>query len=275
MFNLLSYIRHLITNGRAHGIVLKLMPMNRPASRSSPHSPTFSPLYRQIKDLIMRSLESGEWGPGDGIPSESELAVRFGVSQGTVRKAIDEMAAENLLVRRQGKGTFVATHSDPRSFFRFLRLAPNEGDLQVSQSIPLECWRAKAGPDVARILGLESGAPIIILRRLLKFNDEPVVFDEIYLPGVLFPDLSLDILKSGEKSLYSFFESHYGVRMIRADERLRAVPADRVSAELLKVPEGSPLLLVERVTYTYGNKPVEWRRGFYHTQNYHYHNELG
>jgi len=240
------------------------------------HSPTFSPLYRQIKDLIMRSLESGEWGPGDAIPSESELAARFNVSQGTVRKAIDEMAADNLLVRRQGKGTFVATHNDPRSFFRFLRIAPNEGELQSEHdSIPIECWRAKAGADVARTLGLEQGAPIIILRRLLKFGDEPVVFDEIYLPGDQFQDLTLDILKESDKSLYSLFESRYGVRMIRADERLRAVSADRVSADLLKVPEGSPLLLVERVTFTYGNKPVEWRRGFYSTQNYYYHNELG
>lgn len=224
----------------------------------------------------MRSLESGEWGPGDAIPSESELAARFNVSQGTVRKAIDEMAADNLLVRRQGKGTFVATHNDPRSFFRFLRIAPNEGELQSEHdSIPIECWRAKAGADVARTLGLERGAPIIILRRLLKFGDEPVVFDEIYLPGDLFQDLTLDILKESDKSLYSLFESRYGVRMIRADERLRAVSADRVSADLLKVPEGSPLLLVERVTFTYGNKPVEWRRGFYSTQNYYYHNELG
>lgn len=250
--------------------------MNRSPSRSVSHSPTFSPLYRQIKDLIMRSLEAGEWGPGDAIPSESELAVRFGVSQGTVRKAIDEMAAENLLVRRQGKGTFVATHSDPRSYFRFLRLAPNEGELQPAHdSIPLECWRAKAGADVARMLGLEQGAAIIILRRLLKFGDEPVVFDEIYLPGELFQDLTLDVLKGSERSLYSLFETRYGVRMIRADEHLRAVSADRLSAELLGVAEGSPLLLVERVTFTYGNKPVEWRRGFYSTENYHYRNELG
>jgi GntR family transcriptional regulator len=100
--------------------------MTRDASRPAPRlsSPTFSPLYRQIKDFLIRSLEEGEWGPGDGIPSEGELAARFNVSQGTVRKAIDEMAAENLLVRRQGKGTFVATHSDPRSFYRFLRLVP-------------------------------------------------------------------------------------------------------------------------------------------------------
>jgi GntR family transcriptional regulator len=246
--------------------------MNRPATT---HSPTFSPLYQQIRALITRSLESGEWKPGDIIPSESELAERFGVSQGTVRKAIDELAAENLLVRRQGKGTFVSTHDDPRSFFRFLRLASNEGELLRLQSIPLECWRAKAGPDVARTLALEPGAPINIVRRLMRFGDEPAVYDEIYLPGELFPDLSLDILNSVAVSMYSLFESRYSVRIIRAEERLRAVSADRVSAELLQVAEGSPLLLVERVTYTYDNKPVEWRRGFYATKNFYYHNELG
>ncbi len=251
--------------------MLKWQSMNR---SSSLHSPTFSPLYRQIKDLILRDLELGAWGPGDSIPSESELAGRFGVSQGTVRKAVDEMAAENPLVRQQGKGTFVATHKDHGSFFRFLRLVPNQGELPISQSLPLECWRAKAGADVARILALENGAPITILRRLLKLGDEPVVFDEIYLPSQLFPDLSLEVLRSGE-SLYSLFETRYGVRMIRADERLRAVSADRISAEWLQVAEGSPLLLVERVTFTYGQKPVEWRRGFYSTRNYHYHNELG
>lgn len=246
--------------------------MTRP---SNTHSPTFSPLYQQIRALITKSLESGEWGPGDIIPSESELAERFGVSQGTVRKAIDEMAAENLLVRRQGKGTFVDTHDDPRSFFRFLRLAANDGALLTLKSIPLECWRAKAGAEVAHTLALEPGAPIIILRRLLQNGDEPVVFDEIYLPGELFSDLTLDVLKSSEISLYSLFESRYAVRMIRADERLRAISADRVSAQLLQVPESSPLLLVERVTFTYGNKPVEWRRGFYSTQKFYYHNELG
>ena len=238
-------------------------------------SPTFSPLYRQIRELVTRSLEAGDWRPGDMIPSEAELASRFGVSQGTVRKAIDEMASENLLVRRQGKGTFVATHSDPRSFFRFLRLAANDGELPPFESIPLECWRGKAGIDVARVLALAPGAAIIIIRRLLRFGAKPAVFDEIYLPGELFPDLTLAILQSSGTSLYSLFESRYGVCTVRADERLRAVSADSVSADILEVSEGSPLLLVERVTFTYANKPVEWRRGYYSTQNFHYHNELG
>ena len=146
--------------------------------------------------------------------------------------------------------------------------------MQHSHSVPIECWRAKAGAEVARSLGLETGAPIIIVRRLLKFNDEPIVVDEIYLPGELFPDLNIEILRSADKSLYSLFETRYGVHMIRAEERIGAVAADRMSAELLQVEEGSPLLSVERVTYTYANRPVEWRRGLYVTRNYHYVNEL-
>ncbi len=237
-------------------------------------SPTFSPLYRQIKSLILQGLASGEWRPGEAIPSEAELAARFSVSQGTVRKAIDEMAADNLLVRRQGKGTFVASHNDPRAFFRFLRIVPVDGSVTPAQSVPLECWRAKAGVEAARTLQIAVGSPIIVVRRLLKFAGKPVVVDEIYLPGEVFQGLTLEILNEYQGSIYSLFESQFGVRMIRAEERIRAVAADRGAGELLGVAEGSPLLSVERVTYTYGDKPVEWRRGLYSTTAHFYHNEL-
>ena len=240
----------------------------------SHESPTFSPLYRQIKALILQALESGEWRPGQAIPSEQELASRFSVSQGTVRKAIDEMAAENLLVRKQGKGTYVASHNDPRALFRFLRLVPVDGDLSSPQSIPLDCWRAKAGQEASRMLAIEPGAPIIIVRRLLKFANKPVVIDEIYLPGEVFQGLTAETLQGWSGSLYSLFESRFGIRMIRAQERIRAVAADRGASEALKVPEGTPLLSVERVTYTYGDKPVEWRRGLYSTAEHFYLNEL-
>jgi GntR family transcriptional regulator len=245
------------------------VPMTSPAG-----SPTFSPLYRQIKSLMLQALDSGEWRPGEAIPSETELAVRFGVSQGTVRKAIDEMAAENLLLRRQGKGTFVASHNDPRAFFRFLRLEANNGEVQTTRSVPLECWRAKAGPEAARVLGIQLADPIIVVRRLLEFGAKPVVVDEIYLPGDAFPGLTLELLQEWQGSLYSLFESHFGVRMVRAEERLRAVAADRSSAELLRVAEGSPLLSVERVSFSYGDRPMEWRRGLYSTAEHCYFNEL-
>ncbi|MBW7860180.1 MAG: GntR family transcriptional regulator [Rhodocyclaceae bacterium] len=237
-------------------------------------SPTFSPLYRQIKGLMIQALEAGEWLPGQMIPSEQELAARFSVSQGTVRKAVDEMAADNLLVRKQGKGTFVASHHDPRALFRFLRLVPVDGDIVHPESVPLECWRAKAGQEASRILAIKPGDPIIIVRRLLRFAKKPVVIDEIYLPGEIFQGLTLEMLQSWNSSLYSLFETRFGLRMIRAQERIRAVAADRSVAEALKVPEGKPLLSVERVTYTYGDKPVEWRRGLYLTDEHYYLNEL-
>lgn len=239
-----------------------------------PESPTFSPLYRQIKNLMLNALESAEWRPGQAIPSEQELALRFNVSQGTVRKAIDEMAAENLLVRKQGKGTYVASHNDPRELFRFLRLVPMDGDLSHPQSIPLDCWKAKAGNEAARMLGIELGAPVTILRRLLRFSGKPVVVDEIYLPGEIFHGLSMEVLQGAHGSLYSLFETRFGVRMIRAEERIRAVAADRMTSETLGVAEGTPLLSVERVTYTYGDRPVEWRRGLYSTAEHYYLNEL-
>lgn len=243
-------------------------------TRMRQESPTFSPLYRQIKALILQALEDGEWRPGQAIPSEQELATRFSVSQGTVRKAIDEMAAENLVVRKQGKGTFVASHNDPRALFRFLRLVPVDGDLKHPQSVPLDCWRAKAGQEASRMLAIEPGAPIIIVRRLLRFGVKPVVIDEIYLPGEIFQGLTLESLQGWSGSLYSLFETRFGLRMIRAQERIRAVAADRSTSETLNVAEGTALLSVERVTYTYGDKPVEWRRGLYSTAEHYYLNEL-
>lgn len=262
---------------------MKSAPMSRsnakpPASASAraqaAASPTFSPLYRQIKALMLGALGAGEWAPGAAIPSESELAARFGVSQGTVRKAIDEMAAENLLVRRQGKGTFVASHNDPRSFYRFLRLTPDDGKPRQTRSEPISCRMDVASEAVARVLQLQPGDPVVVLERLLNFGGDAVVLDEMFLPADIFGELQLEGLKHQDRSLYSVFESRFGVRMIRAEERLRAVAADARAANLLGVTEGEPLLLVERVTYTYGDRPVEWRRGFYRTENYHYFNEL-
>lgn len=247
--------------------------VSRPAARSA--SPAFSPLYRQIKDFLIRSLEQGEWGPGDAIPSEGELAARFNVSQGTVRKAIDEMAAENMLVRRQGKGTFVATHDDPRSFYRFLRLVPDGGKAMPTVSDPFYCDTVASSPEVAGVLGLKAGERVVHVKRLLRFDGEPVVFDEIFLVADLFDGLTLERLRGGERSLYSLFESDFGVRMINAEEHLRAVAADVQSAGLLGVKPGDPLLLVERTAYTYGNKPVEWRRGLYCTRQHYYRNDLG
>jgi GntR family transcriptional regulator len=247
-------------------------------------APAFSPLYRQIKGLITGSLQAGEWLPGQVIPSEVELAARYRVSQGTVRKAIDELSTDNLLVRRQGKGTFVATHAEATTQYRFLRLTPDAGTPATLQRRLLDCRRMRAPADVARLLQLKAGEAAVQVRRLLLTGAgadgaaaaaRPVVLDDLWLPGAQFKGLSAERLEAWRGPMYRLFEAEFAVRMIRAEEKLRAVGAAGEDAALLGVPDGTPLLQVERLSYTYGDRPVELRRGLYNTQSHHYRNELG
>ncbi|CAN0627264.1 GntR family transcriptional regulator [Burkholderia multivorans] len=248
-------------------------PVSVPSPAPSP-SPTFSPLYQQIKALITQSLETGEWKPGEIIPSEVELAGRYKVSQGTVRKAIDELASDNLLVRRQGKGTFVATHNEERAQFRFLRLLADDGVEHPHVSRLLECRRLRAPAEIARQLDLKPADPVVQVRRLLEFDSEVTVLDEIWLPGAMFKGLTFERLSEYKGPLYAMFETEFGTRMIRASEKIRAVAAEPAVADLLHVPPGFPLLSVERVSYTYADRPVEVRRGWYVTTGYYYQNDL-
>jgi GntR family transcriptional regulator len=238
-------------------------------------SPTFSPLYQQIKALLLEELRSGAWRPGEAIPSEMDLASRYKVSQGTVRKAIDELAAENLVYRRQGKGTFVATHGERQVRFRFLRLAPDSGESDSVERQLLEFRRARASAEVARMLELKAGDPMVVIKRLLVFGGDPVVLEEVWLPGLLFKGLTAAAVSDHKGALYNLFETQFGTRMVRAEEKLKAAAADKSNAELLRIDAGHPLLAVERVSYTYADKPVEWRRGLYKTDRYFYKSELG
>ena len=242
---------------------------------STPAAPSFQPLYLQIKALLEKSLEVREWGPGAAIPSEIELAGRFGVSQGTVRKAIDALAADNLVVRRQGKGTFVATHTEERaSSFRFLRIRHNDGHDEYPASRLVDLKRGKASADAARLLELSPGDTVLILRRVLEWGGEPVVLDEITLPAALFRGLTRARYDAYHGSMYGLFETQFGVRMLKAREHLSAIAADAASARVLGVAVGAPLLAVDRVTLTYGDRPVEFRRGLCNTRSHHYFNEL-
>ena len=236
---------------------------------------TFRPLYAQIRAALEHALEGGEWAPGEAIPSEFDLAARFGVSQGTVRKAVQSLATDNLLVRRQGKGTFVATHTEEKaSNFRFLRIRRDDGKAEYPKSRLVDLRRSRASAEVARTLRLKAGDPIFVLRRILDYGGVPAVLDEITLPGALFGGLTRERFAAYRGSMYGFFETAFGVRMLRAEERLRAVAADARSAPLLRVVPGTPLLAVDRVAYTYGDRPVEVRRGACTTRHEHYWNAL-
>jgi GntR family transcriptional regulator len=250
-----------------------------PGADSVSDTPAFSPLYQQIAARLVQRLQAAEWLPGQAIPSEVELAARYQVSQGTVRKAIDAMAANNLLVRRQGKGTFVATHAEQATQYRFLRLAPDDGSAVNLERSLLDCRRQRAPAEVVRLLALKPGDAAVQVRRLLLARVsgqlQPVVLDDLWLPGDLFKGLTAERLTAWRGPMYRQFEAEFGVPMVRAEEKLRAVAALPEDATRLGVAPGTPLLSVERLSFTYGNKPVEWRRGLYHTQHHHYRNELG
>ncbi len=240
-------------------------------------TPAFSPLYQQIKGLILQSLQAGEWKPGELIPSEIELAARFKVSQGTVRKAIDELAAENLVTRRQGKGTFVTTHNEEHVQYRFLQLHPDVGlqeDEGRAQRNIVACKRIRASADIARTLGLRSGDSVIHVRRVLVFDAIPTILEDIWLPNQAFKGLHAEQMAHYPGPTYALFEMEYGVRMVRAEEKIRAVHPDAEQAQLLQTTTNTPLLSVERVTFTYNDKPMELRRGLYRTDSHHYRNAL-
>ncbi len=240
-------------------------------------APAFSPLYQQIKGLLLKSLQGGEWKPGEAIPSEMDLAARYRVSQGTVRKAIDELAADNLLVRRQGKGTFVDTHAEKHAQYRFLKLVPDSGD-QSSEGPAdrqiTECKRIRATAEIAKLLNVRTGDPVWQAQRVLSFSGAPTILEDIWLPAAPFKGLTAERLADYHGSMYALFETEFGVRMVRAVEKIRALPANLMHSSLLKIEQNTPLLSVERVAYTYNDMPMELRRGYYLTSTHHYRNEL-
>ncbi len=237
-------------------------------------SPSYKPLYDQIKVLLTQSLIGGEWRPSEMIPSEIELARRYKVSQGTVRKAIDALATENILIRRQGKGTFVATHNAEGMKLRFLRLTSVDGQKELLKNEFISCAKGKADVRMGQILDLKAGASTIEIKRLLTFSGRPLIYDHIVVPANAFKGLNGVRVDENKGSMYSMYESEFGVRMVRAEERLKAVAAAGEVATALGLNSGEPLLSIERVSFTYGDKPMEWRLGICVTDNHHYMNEL-
>ena len=239
--------------------------------------PLGSPLYEQVKQAVLAALAQGEWKQGEAIPPEKNLAERFGVSIGTLRKAIDELAAENLLLRRQGKGTFVATHAERNVQYRFLRLLPDSGDLNEegpAQRNIISCRSIKGPSEICKLLQVPTGESLIHVRRVLVFAGIPTIVEDIWLPSSSFKGLSAEQMRDYPGATYAMFEVEYGVRMVRAQEKLRAVLPDAAQAQLLDVDAHTPLLSVERVAYTYNDVPMELRRGLYRTDTHHYSNTL-
>jgi GntR family transcriptional regulator len=246
-------------------------------------APAFSPLYMQIKALILKGLEAGEWKPGDMIPSEIELAKRYQVSQGTVRKALDALTAEKHFMRRQGRGTFVSTHAEPQTQFRFIKLVPDTvlsgatckpPEANTTQRQILFFKPLQAPKRIAAQLQIKTLMQVFQIRRVLTLDQKPTVLEDIWLPAATFKGMSLELLCSAQGSMYELFESKFSVRMVHAVEQIKAVLADPEQARLLEVDDQTPLLRVLRTAYTYQSLPMEFSECHYLTIRHHYLNVL-
>lgn len=247
-------------------------PMTAPLAAGTP---TAAPLYREVKRLLTASLQAHEWEPGAALPAEPQLARRFHVSIGTLRKAVDELVAEQVLVRQQGRGTFVATHGPSRLMFQFFRIVGENGERELPEPELLSFERGRAEGHEAAALRIQPGERVLRVRNLLRLGGVPIVLDDIVLAQALFPDLGERAFRGRESTIYSLYQTRYGINVVRASERLRATVADRVGARILAVPPGAPLLEIHRLAMTYHDAPVELRRSRVNTAHHAYSSELG
>ena len=237
-------------------------------------NPTFVPLYRQVKDIVISRIARGDWRPGEALPAEPKLGQELGVSAGTVRKALDELTAEKLLVRQQGRGTFVATQTPDSSLFHFFRLVDANGDRVIPTSRELERGHGPATAEERRRLGLRAGAKVMRLHRLRAARDANVMIERIVVPLRLFPDLHRF---EGElpNTLYDLYQRAFGKTVRRVSERLRVGTLDGAQeASLLGLPSGASVLEIDRIAYTFDDAPVEWRLSKVDTRLFFYINEI-
>ena len=237
-------------------------------------TPDFKPLYLQVKDLMVKRLATGAWRPGEALPSEFGLAAEFKVSQGTVRKALDELAAQNLVIRQQGKGTFVAQHTAQRALFHFFHLVSDDGARALPGAQTLSLRKGSADSREAARLGIMRGAAVVRLVRVRALGDNVAIYERIVLPAALFPRFADRMPVDVPNELYRYYEETYGVTVARAVEKLKAVKARPEEARPLGLRAGAPLLEVDRVAYTVDGRAVEWRLSRCDTRHHHYLSEI-
>jgi GntR family transcriptional regulator len=233
------------------------------------------PLYAEVKRRIARSLMQGEWPQGVALPSEAQLARRYAVSPGTVRKAIGELVAERILVRQPGRGTFAASHNRDYMLEAYFHIVGDDGRKEFPQSRLLAFGRGKAGARSAALLRLARGAPVFVIDNLLLLRGRPAIVDRIEVPQAVFADFDETAFRERDTTIFRFYQLRYGVTVARLEERLRAVNADRRLACALELEPGAALLAIERVASTYDGTPVEFRMRYVNTRSQAYVNVLG
>jgi len=232
------------------------------------------PLYFQLKQIIREQIEEGALQPLDRLPSERELSQKYGISRMTVRQSLNELVNEGILYRRQGKGTFVASPKIDQGLLGltgFTEEMTARGLRPESKLLSVE--RVDASPRVSEALGLSLDKRVIRLERLRLANGDPMALEVTHLPLRMFPGFPEGDF-TGSSSLYEVMEVRYGIRLHRARQVLEAGIAGQRESELLEVPLGAPLLMIERVTYSDHGVAVEVARAIYRGDRYKFTVEL-
>lgn len=217
------------------------------------------PLYKRVENHILADIDEGRLIPGDLIPSEPQLAAMLDVSQGTVKKAIDNLVNEKRLYRHQGKGTYVSTIDFNNSLFRFFSYGDESGKgVRIHKEVSERAL--KTGPKhICNQLGYEPDSELLYIQRCGYIQELPILVEHCWwcpevVPGMEQNDVHIPDL------MYALVVEKYNVPVVRSEETLTADVADKETARLLGIPEKSPVIVLVRHTYSRSNKMIEYRK---------------
>jgi GntR family transcriptional regulator len=216
-------------------------------------------LYHTVKQALIADIQSGKFQIGRALPNETELSARFGVSIGTLRRAVEELVADRVLLRQQGRGTFVGQLDRDRYMYQFFKIEGRNGQREFPHVRLLAFERVRANAEESQALGLRGAATVFRIENLLSLQGRPVVHDQLALPCALFPQLTRAVFEDRPGTIYELYQRSFGVTVVDADERARAVSLSAGSAKWLEMAEGAPVLRVARVAHTFDRLAAEYR----------------
>lgn len=217
------------------------------------------PIHVRVREELRAQMTTGNWRPGDMLPPEQQLATDYGVALGTIRKAIETLVGEGLVRRKQGRGTFVARRDMDDAGLRFFHFETRRGIRQAPQAQIFSRTVEVLERDIAQKLQIGVGSRAIKLVRLRTLEGEPVLLDEIWLPEATFKPLLDMPLEELHEFLFPIYAHRCGVDVFRTEEVLTVERVYAARAQALGLSNGSPAIVIERLTFNYADQPVEWR----------------
>jgi GntR family transcriptional regulator len=224
------------------------------------------PLYEVVGETIRRRIVKKKYRPGTALPSEHQLGAELGVSQGTVRKALNDLVTERILFRRQGLGTFVSEQTEDRLRCLFFNIARDDDEAVSPLGKTVAFGEYHANAEEQQKLGLRSRDEVYRIKRLRFSGDEPILVERLSVARSKFPNLARDL----PDYMYRLYQMEYGIMVSKTREQVKAIAAPRHEARLLNIEPGEPVLLIDRIALTIDRQPVEWRRSICKSDFYHF-----